>query len=125
MVLELLPFNWEWGGLSEVSRNLTRSLADIHHFGWRAPSAAAAAYASEEDAKYAGWRADECTSRGCLEAHDRAAVVADIPALRALLRELLPRAVGGEGVESLAARVPWPRAAPRAKGGTGLWWEVQ
>ena len=38
LVLELLPYNWEWRGLSEVYRNLTRSVGSLHHFAWKANS---------------------------------------------------------------------------------------
>lgn len=38
LVLELLPYNWEWRGISEVYLNLTRSTGHLHHFAWKANS---------------------------------------------------------------------------------------
>jgi hypothetical protein len=37
-VLELLPYNWEWRGISEIYLNLTRSVGSLHHFAWKANS---------------------------------------------------------------------------------------
>lgn len=37
-VLELLPYNWEWHGISEIYLNLTRSVGGLHHFAWKANS---------------------------------------------------------------------------------------
>lgn len=62
-MLELLPYNWEWKGISQIYLNLTRSLGDIHHFAWRAPSAQWVVYAEPEDAKYAHWTIEECASK--------------------------------------------------------------
>ena len=36
MVMELLPYNWEWKGVSRIYKNITKSMGDIHHFAWRA-----------------------------------------------------------------------------------------
>ena len=63
LVLELLPYNWEWKGLSEIYLNLTRSLGGIHHFAWRATSAQWAVYADPDDAKYSHWTIEECSSK--------------------------------------------------------------
>jgi capsular polysaccharide biosynthesis protein len=38
VVLELLPYNWEWRGISEIYMNLTRSVGSVHHFAWKANS---------------------------------------------------------------------------------------
>lgn len=38
VVLELLPYNWEWRGISEIYLNLTRSVGSVHHFAWKANS---------------------------------------------------------------------------------------
>ncbi len=35
MVLELLPYKWEWSNLSMLHYNITQSVGDIHHFAWR------------------------------------------------------------------------------------------
>ncbi len=35
MVLELLPYKWEWANLSMLYYNMTQSIGDIHHFAWR------------------------------------------------------------------------------------------
>jgi hypothetical protein len=34
--MELLPYNWEWQGISRLYANLTTSLGDVHHLAWRA-----------------------------------------------------------------------------------------
>ena len=39
MVVELLPYNWEWKGVSRIYKNITSSMGDIHHFAWRAKQA--------------------------------------------------------------------------------------
>ncbi len=36
VVMELLPYNWEWNGISRTYANLTASCGDIHHVAWRA-----------------------------------------------------------------------------------------
>ena len=63
LVLELLPYNWEWHGISEIYVNLTRSMGDVHHFAWKAGSPEWALYAEKGDAKYADWTPEECSSR--------------------------------------------------------------
>ena len=63
VVLELLPYNWEWRGISEVYVNITRSVGDIHHFAWRAEESRWAVYADADEARYAEWTAEECSSR--------------------------------------------------------------
>ena len=34
--MELLPYNWEWNGISRMYANLTASCGNIHHVAWRA-----------------------------------------------------------------------------------------
>jgi capsular polysaccharide biosynthesis protein len=51
-VYELLPYNWEWQGLSQLYRNLTASVGSLHHFAWRPQEPQWAVYASDADAKY-------------------------------------------------------------------------
>ena len=63
VVLELLPYNWEWQGISEIYVNVTRSMGDVHHFAWRARSPDWVLYATEDDVKYAHWTPEECASR--------------------------------------------------------------
>ena len=66
LVLELLPYNWEWKRISEMYYNMTRSLGDIHHFAWRATSPQWAVYNPPEDAKYSHWTIEECSSKSVL-----------------------------------------------------------
>ena len=63
VVLELLPFNWNWKDFSRIYLNATRSLGDIHHFAWLARSAEFIRYRSENESRYAHWTAAECSSR--------------------------------------------------------------
>ena len=63
MVIELLPYNWEWKGVSRIYKNITKSMGDIHHFAWRAKHPKWAVYPSEHEARYAEWTAEECASR--------------------------------------------------------------
>lgn len=62
-MLELLAYNWEWKGISEVYYNVTSSVGDIHHFAWRAKHPRWAQYIDENEARYAHWTAEECSSR--------------------------------------------------------------
>lgn len=62
-VYELLPFNWEWRGISQMYRNMTASAGDIHHFAWRPRDKAWAQYASESDRKFASWLPSECLGK--------------------------------------------------------------
>lgn len=63
MVVELLPYNWEWKGVSKIYKNITQSMGDIHHFAWRAKHPKWAVYPSDHEARYAEWTAEECASR--------------------------------------------------------------
>ncbi len=61
--MELLPYNWEWKGISKIYVNLTRSLGDIHHLAWRATHPKWAVYSNADHARYAEWTPEECNSR--------------------------------------------------------------
>lgn len=61
--MELLAYNWEWKGISEVYVNITKSVGDIHHFAWRAGHPRWASYIDADEARYADWTAEECSSR--------------------------------------------------------------
>eukprot|EP00884_Botryococcus_braunii_P000707 jgi/Botrbrau1/10637/Bobra.154_1s0026.1 len=106
VVLELLPYNWEWQDISRIYVNISRSLGDIHHLGWRASSSKFVRYASPEDALYAGWDPSECHSPFCLEVHARAGMLADTATLSEMLLDILPGVFTGETPEAL--RLPWP-----------------
>ena len=34
-MFELLPYKWEWGGISQLYYNMSASTASVHHFAWR------------------------------------------------------------------------------------------
>lgn len=34
-VLELLPYKWEWRGVSRLYHNMTMSTGRLHHWAWR------------------------------------------------------------------------------------------
>lgn len=64
VVVELLAFNWDWRGTSDLYFNTTASMGDIHHFGWRATSSRWVVYTQGPgDEKYADWNIEECTAR--------------------------------------------------------------
>ena len=67
MVVELLPYNWEWKGVSRIYKNITSSMGDINHFAWRAKHPKWAVYPSPHEARYAEWTAEECVGR-CVKA---------------------------------------------------------
>lgn len=121
VVLELLPYNWDWKGISEIYVNLTRSLGDVHHLAWRARHPRWAQYNNIDEQRYADWTAEECSSRDCLEVHARASMVADAATLQEMLIDFLPKVFRGESVQSLAQ--PWPSASHGTRGADGLWWE--
>ena len=62
-MVELLPYNWEWKGVSRIYKNITSSMGDIHHFAWRAKHPKWAVYPSPHEARYAEWTAEECVGR--------------------------------------------------------------
>ena len=62
-MVELLPYNWEWKGVSRIYKNITSSVGDIHHFAWRAKHPKWAVYPSQHEARYAEWTAEECVGR--------------------------------------------------------------
>ncbi|BDA48143.1 hypothetical protein COCOBI_11-4020 [Coccomyxa sp. Obi] len=120
VVMELLPYNWEWKGISKIYVNLTRSLGDAHHLAWRATHPKWAVYSNADQARYAEWTPEECNSRDCLEVHAAAAMRVDAARVQEMLMQVIPGAMRGESVE--AVRQPWPELA-RAEGSTGLWWD--
>lgn len=63
VVLELLAYNWEWKGISEVYVNITQSVGDIHHLAWRARHPRWSQYIDADEARYAYWTPEECSSR--------------------------------------------------------------
>jgi hypothetical protein len=62
VVMELLPYNWEWKGISKIYVNLTRSLGDVHHLAWRATHPKWAVYGSADHSRYSEWTPEECNS---------------------------------------------------------------
>jgi hypothetical protein len=62
-VYELLPYNWEWRGISQLYRNMTGSTGDTHHFAWRPRDPRWVTYASESDQKFAKWLPSECRGK--------------------------------------------------------------
>jgi hypothetical protein len=120
VVLELLPYNWEWQGISEIYLNLTRSVGCVHHFAWKANSSEWVVYLEPEDAKYSHWTPDECSSSYCLEAHARAGMLVDTQRLKEMLLAVLPDALKGAPVAELAPRLPWPAGAKNRT--SVLWW---
>lgn len=120
VVLEMLAYNWEWKGISEVYFNATSSVGDIHHFAWRAKHPRWAQYADEDEARYAHWTPEECSSRHCVEVHSRAAMIADTSTIHEMLMDVLPSAFRGATVSEM--KQPWPLAFT-ATGTTGLWWD--
>jgi hypothetical protein len=62
-VYELLPYNWEWQGLSRLYKNLTRSTGVLHHFAWRPKQPKWAVYHNDADAKFSSWNATECSGK--------------------------------------------------------------
>ncbi|DBB16714.1 TPA: hypothetical protein ACH3X3_014959 [Trebouxia sp. C0006] len=120
VVLELLAYNWEWKGISEVYVNVTSSVGDIHHFAWRAKHPRHAQYIDVDEARYAHWTAEECSSRHCVEVHSRAGMIADTSTIHEMLMDVVPAAFRGAAVSEL--KQPWPMAFT-ATGTTGLWWD--
>jgi hypothetical protein len=107
-LLELLPFKWEWRGVSSLYYNMTQSTGRIHHWAWRPQSARWCRYSQPDHARYADWTAAECSSKECLMVHAQAGLEADLRALHALLQSKLPLLLQGRSVRELAE--PWPPA---------------
>ncbi|CAD7703972.1 unnamed protein product [Ostreobium quekettii] len=107
-VFELIPYNCEWAGMSEMYANMTQACGDLHHFAWTARDRKWAAYASEADGRYANWTSDECWAKECLVAHERAGMIVDVDAVRSALEVILPKVSEGASIERL--RQPWPDA---------------
>lgn len=116
-VYELLPFNWEWRHISQLYRNMTASVGDVHHFAWRPREPRWATYLSPDDARYSSWTAEECTARGCMTAHVRAGLRVDVETVRADVTELLRGMTArDDGCADAACRVQrmrrlWPEAS--------------
>lgn len=106
MVVELLPYLWDWKDMSRLYFNMTQSTGMIHHFAWRASDKKWCAYKTKEDERYSDWLPAECSSRECVTVHARAGLVVDVEAVAALVREKLPGIIAREPVEKL--RRPWP-----------------
>ncbi|GFH30421.1 uncharacterized protein HaLaN_29277 [Haematococcus lacustris] len=108
MVLELLPYKWEWAGLSQLYHNITQSVGDIHHFAWRPQHYKFAIFANASDYKYHTWTPEECHAKECLSVMARQSLLVDVPAVEAMLRRKLSAVLQGDSVASL--REPWPKA---------------
>lgn len=122
-VVELLPHNWVSKGRGEVYVNLTRTTAVVGHVAWFPKSAAEMEYEGAGDARYGNWKAEECSSDDCVDAHARAALRVDPAALEKLAKDVVAAVVKGEPPDTLHKRHPWPRRADPS-GRTGLWWDV-
>lgn len=121
-VVEILPFNWDFGGLSEVYYNLTGSIGGIGHVAWRASSAEHMRYESESNARYSNWTAEECSSTTCLDAQSNSAIYVDIVKLQAVVADAVTSVLQGTNGDDLRARHPLPKRA-ELSGKTGLWWD--
>lgn len=121
-VVEILPYNWDFAGLSEVYTNLTASAGAVGHVAWRAPSSDWMAYASASDARYSCWTPVECSSTHCLDAHTRASVKVNITGLREVVDDALRAVINREPGEELRKRFPWP-SRTQLSGNSGLWWD--
>ncbi|MEW5302301.1 MAG: hypothetical protein WDW36_005101 [Sanguina aurantia] len=109
LVVELLPYKWEWQGVSRLFYNMTQSMGDIHHHAWRPMEREWCEYIETTDIKYHTWNPVECHARECLLVHAKARLIVDIPAVTALLRQLLPGVLAGNSVQSMSQ--PWPPVA--------------
>lgn len=107
-VFELLPYKWEWLGISQLYRNMTQTAGSVHHFAWRPQDHNLALYDHANYTRYHTWTPEECSARECLMVHARAGLRAEIQELDALLSAKLPGVLAGQPVDQLAA--PWPKA---------------
>ncbi|KXZ42824.1 hypothetical protein GPECTOR_116g356 [Gonium pectorale] len=107
-VIELLPYKWEWLGISKLYYNITQSTGDLHHFAWRPTDHRLAHYDHENYTRYHSWTPEECSARECLMVHARAGLTVDLTELEAILEEKLPAVVEGRPVDEL--RAEWPKA---------------
>ena len=122
--MELLAFNWDWRGTSDIYYNATQSMGDIHHFAWRATSSRWAVYDGQHMDKYADWKIEECTaSRQCLEVHARAGMVVDVSSMHEVLMDTLP-AVHFRNATVQQLRRPFPKGAIHGAS-TGFWSDVK
>lgn len=111
MLLELLPFKWEWHNLSMLYFNMTRSVGDIHHFGWRPSSVEAARYKDRGIAqaiRYKDWLPGECHAKECLSLQATADLVVDLEVVERILRDKIPGVLEGRSTKELAEA--WPPA---------------
>ena len=111
MLLELLPFKWEWHNLSMLYFNMTRSLEDIHHFGWRPSTVEAARYKDRgiaQAVRYKDWLPGECHAKECLSLQATADLVVDLEAVEEILRGKIPGVLKGRSVVEMAEA--WPPA---------------
>eukprot|EP01025_Chloroclados_australasicus_P024931 TRINITY_DN2499_c0_g1_i1.p1 TRINITY_DN2499_c0_g1~~TRINITY_DN2499_c0_g1_i1.p1 ORF type:complete len:473 (+),score=52.21 TRINITY_DN2499_c0_g1_i1:56-1474(+) len=106
VVLELLPYNWEWQNISALHYNLTRSVGDLTHIAWRAVNSQHADYKRDHDRLYKGWLLDECSVRECLHAHARAGLLVDVVATENMLRMILESITKGDLSQLL--QIIWP-----------------
>ncbi len=105
-VVEILPFNWNSGGRSEIYKNLTASRStssastinittttneskSIVHVAWRAPSGDWMRYESEEDSRYSSWTPVECSSEHCIDAHARAGVEVNVEEFEKIVDDVI------------------------------------
>ncbi len=51
-MFELLPYKWEWLGISQLYRNMTETAGSVHHFAWRPQDHNLALY---DHANYTRW----------------------------------------------------------------------
>ena len=121
-VVEILPYNWDFAGLSEVYKNLSTSVGELGHVAWRAPCGDWMVYASEADARYSSWTPVECSSTHCLEAHARAAVKVNITGFKEVVDAALKAVIERQPPRELNKRFPWP-SRTQLSGDSGLWWD--
>ena len=115
-VLELLPYNWEWNGISQMHRNLTATTAEVQHVAWRATRPVRLAlstyprsgplyivvddplhalqeqcvYNNPRDAgRFRNWHAEDCTRPHCLIVHLQAGLLIDLMVVETMLRSIV------------------------------------
>eukprot|EP00195_Chlamydomonas_chlamydogama_P014265 CAMPEP_0202909952 /NCGR_PEP_ID=MMETSP1392-20130828/50712_1 /ASSEMBLY_ACC=CAM_ASM_000868 /TAXON_ID=225041 /ORGANISM="Chlamydomonas chlamydogama, Strain SAG 11-48b" /LENGTH=481 /DNA_ID=CAMNT_0049599885 /DNA_START=251 /DNA_END=1696 /DNA_ORIENTATION=+ len=108
MLLDLLPYKWEWHNLSMLYFNITQSIGDVHHFAWRPTDHKFCVYKEQQDKRYKDWFPSECHARECLSVFAKADLLVDLEAVRSILLDKLPKVLAGHSVQSL--REPWPEA---------------
>jgi hypothetical protein len=136
-VIEILPYNWNSGGRSEIYRKLTASRTNntntkesIIHVAWHAPSGDWMRYESDEDSRYSSWTPVECFSEHCIDAHARAGVEVNVEEFRKIVDDVLKvvvysgssTSIGSSLKNELRERYPWPRRV-ELTGTSGMWWD--